>query len=409
MAKPVAFILKGYPRLSETFIAQEILGLERRGLDIRIVSLRHPDDPATHPIHNEIAAPVLYLPEYLRREPARVVAAWAACRSLPGYRAWRKDLARDYTRNRVRRFGQALVLAHEIGDRVSHLHAHFLHTPASVARYAALLLGLKWSCSAHAVDIWTSDEWEKREKLDSVDWLTTCTAFGAEHLRSLAMDAEKIVLTYHGLDLMRFPPPVSERPSRDGADEGDPIRLLSIGRKVPKKGLDTLLKALAQLPKDIQWRLTHIGTGALADKLTRQAEELDVSGRVEWRGAQSQETVLAAYRSADLFVLPCRVAENGDRDGLPNVLMEAQSQGLVCVSTRISGIPELIEDGETGVLVPPDDTAALASALTRLIRDPAARKKLGAAGQKRVHEEFDSNRGLDDLMARFSEGAGDSA
>src|SRR5204863_9033647 len=149
----VAFVLKGYPRLSETFIAQEILALEQRGLDILIVSLRHPTDPATHPVHREISAPVLYLPEYLHDEPRRVLRGWRQARRLPGYRAawriWLKDLIRDPTPNRIRRFGQALVLATELPADIRQLHAHFLHTPASVARYAAAMRGTGWSVSAH--------------------------------------------------------------------------------------------------------------------------------------------------------------------------------------------------------------------------------------------------------------------
>ena len=179
MAAPVAFILKGYPRLSETFIAQEIRALEERGLDIRIVSMRHPTDKAIHPVHREIKAPVSYLPEYLHDAPLRVWRAWRAMRQTPNYRtaraAFLADLRRDLTPNRVRRFGQALVLAHELPKEIGALHAHFLHTPASVARYAAILTGLRWTCSAHAKDIWTTPEWEKREKLADMAWLVTCT------------------------------------------------------------------------------------------------------------------------------------------------------------------------------------------------------------------------------------------
>ena len=156
----IAFVLKGYPRLSETFIAQEIAGLEALGVNIRIISLRHPTDVKRHPVHERVKAPVLYLPEYLHDEPLRVARAWWKARKLPGYRtAWRHwiaDLRRDVTRNRVRRFGQALVLATELPDHVTHLHAHFLHTPASVTRYTADLLGLAWTASAHARDIYTS-------------------------------------------------------------------------------------------------------------------------------------------------------------------------------------------------------------------------------------------------------------
>ena len=168
MGDKVAFILKGYPRLSETFIAQEILALERRGIDIHIISLRHPTDPATHVVHDEIAASITYLPEYLHYQPWRVLRAWWIGRKLGGYaqvwRLWWQDFKRDPTRNRVRRFGQALVLATELDTEVVQLHAHFLHTPASVARYASVLIRKPWSVSAHAKDIWTSPDWELRRE-----------------------------------------------------------------------------------------------------------------------------------------------------------------------------------------------------------------------------------------------------
>jgi len=176
----VAVVLKGYPRLSEAFIAQEIAALERRGLECLIVSLRRPTDRRRHPVHAEIRAPLLYLPEYLYREPLRVLRAWRRLRRWPTYapaRAlWLRDLRRDPTPNRLRRFGQALVLADELPRDVTQLHVHFLHTPASVTRYAALLRGLPWSGSAHAKDIWTTPDWEKREKLAACAWLVTCTA-----------------------------------------------------------------------------------------------------------------------------------------------------------------------------------------------------------------------------------------
>ena len=164
----VGFVLKGYPRLSETFIAQEILALEQRGLKILIISLRHPTDRTTHPVHRLIRSALLYLPEYLYQEPRRVWRGWLRSRRRSGYRAargaWLADLRRDPTPNRIRRFGQSLVLAAELPENVTHLHAHFLHTPASVARYAALITGLSWTVSAHAKDIWTIPVWEKRDK-----------------------------------------------------------------------------------------------------------------------------------------------------------------------------------------------------------------------------------------------------
>jgi glycosyltransferase involved in cell wall biosynthesis len=405
--RPIAFVLKGYPRLSESFIAQEIRALELQGLDIRIVSLRHPTDGASHPVHREIAAPVLYLPEYLYQEPRRVLQGWRFARRLPGYRAarlaWLRDLARDPTPNRVRRFGQALVLARELPGEIGHLHAHFLHTPASVARYAALLRGLPWTASAHAKDIWTTPEWEKREKLADCRWLVTCTASGHAHLAALA-PARRVTLAYHGLDFARFPPAERAPAERDGGDAAQPVRILSVGRAVAKKGYDDVLAALALLPPELHWRFVHIGGGALRDALRRQAAALGLSERIEWRGAQAQAAVLAAYRDADIFVLASRVAADGDRDGLPNVLMEAQSQGLVCLGTAIPGIGELIDDGISGVLVPPGALAALAAALARLIREPGRREALGAAGERRVRRDFAMAPGIARLAALFTEG-----
>ncbi len=397
----VAVVLKGYPRLSETFIAQEILALERRGFTLRLVSLRHPTDSKRHPVHDEVNAPVSYLPEYLYQEPLRVLRGWWRARRLPGYaaarRAFLRDLRRDLTPNRVRRFGQACVLAAELPAEVTWLYAHFLHTPASVARYTALMTGLPWSVSAHAKDIWTIPEWEKREKLAEAQWLVTCTRFGAEHLRALAPAPARVRLLYHGLDLTRFAAAPRAAATRDGSDPADPVRLLSVGRAVEKKGYDVLLQALAALPEGLHWRLTHIGGGPLRAALERQAAALGLAGRITWMGSQAQVEILAQYRTADLFILASRIARDGDRDGLPNVLMEAQSQGLACLATQVAAIPELIEDATSGVLVPPDDPAALATALARLITAPAERRRLGEAGQQRIRAEFDMKGGIDTL------------
>jgi len=401
----VAFVLKGYPRLSETFIAQEILALERRGLEILIVSLRHPTDRTTHPIHRLIRGPLLYLPEYLYQEPRRVRHGWLQSRRFPGYKAaraaWLADLRRDPTPNRVRRFGQALVLAAELPRDIGHIHAHFLHTPASVARYAALMTGLNWTVSAHAKDIWTLSEWESRTKLAEAEWVVTCSETARRHLASLAFRPESVSLSYHGLDLEQFPPPPLRSIGPDGSDPRRPVVILSVGRAVEKKGFDDLLEALAVLPVALEWRFVHIGGGALAASLQRQARRLGLAPRIEWRGTLAQPEVLAAYREADLFVLASKVAKDADRDGLPNVLIEAQSQQLACISTETSAIPELIQQGVTGLLIPPGEPNALAEALASLIRDPVQRARLGAAGERRVRTLFSMDPGIDLLASRF--------
>jgi len=405
----VAFVLKGYPRLSETFIAQEIAALERRGLDIVIVSLRRPTESRRHRVHDEIRAALLYLPEYLLLEPWRVLRAWWKVRRLPAYARVRalgwKDLKRDPTPNRMRRFGQALVLAAELPKDVGRLHAHFLHTPASVTRYAALLLGLPWTGSAHAKDIWTTPEWEKREKLASCEWLVTCTRANRDYLAALA-PAGRVELVYHGLDLKRFDANEMPARARDGRDASDPVVILSVARLVRKKGTDVLLRALARLPAGVHWRFVHVGGGPLAQRMKSLAKSLGIAERVQWKGAATQDELLAEYRNADIFALASRIAEDGDRDGLPNVLLEAQSQALACVATRVSAIPELVRDAHTGVLVDEGDVEALARALEGLIANPARRRSLGQAGEARVAEVFALEANVEALARKFGLGAG---
>jgi len=404
-AATVAIVLKGYPRISETFIAKELLALQERGLRFVIVSLRHPTDRVTHDFHARITAPVLYLPEYLHHEPWRVLKALARAVRAPGLAAtlgpWLRDLVRDRTPNRVRRLGQAIVLAAELPIGIAHLHAHFIHTPGSVARYAARLVGLPFSLSAHAKDIWTIPAWEKREKLADAAWTVTCTSVGAAHLTEL-VPACDIELLYHGIDTERFSP--GPRPSPPAAPILAPLTIVSVARCVPKKGLRVLLDALALLPVDLPWRHVHVGGGPLRDELLARATSLGLAERSQWLGALPQLAVLQVLRGGDLFCLPARIAEDGDRDGLPNVLMEAMGVGLPVVASRVGAIAELVEDGRTGLLIEPDDAPALARAIERLLLNEALRGSLARAGRALVTDRFSETRGLDRLAARFGLG-----
>lgn len=393
-ADRIVVVMKGYPRLSETFIAGELKALEDAGLVLDIVAMRRPGDGKRHPVHDEIKAQVSYLPEYLHWEPLRVARGMLKAARLPGFRkalsALLADLRRDDIRDRLRRFGQGAVLAAEMPGDARWLYVHFIHTPASVTRYASLMTGLPWSCSAHAKDIWTSADWDLGDKLGAAQWTTTCTRVGHQRLAALAQGRRPVHLVYHGIDLERFAAADGAQSARDGTQAGDPVRILAVGRAVPKKGLDVLLSALAMLPRELSWRLVHIGGGDQRPALERQAATHGIGDRITWRGAEDQPAVLAAYRQADVFALPCRVTDSGDRDGVPNVLVEAQSQGLACISTTVGGVPELIIDGETGVLVAPDDPGALAGALAQLICKPALRRRLGRAGEMRVRQHFDA-------------------
>ena len=395
----VAVVLKGWPRLSETFIAQELAGLEARGVTLELWSMRKPTDKERHPVHDRVTGRVVYLPEYLKDDPARILAGWRTARRLPGYAAARRkflaDLRRDFTPNRIRRWGQALVLAAELPPTIERLYAHFLHTPASVTRYAATMRGLPWSVSAHAKDIWTSEPWEVGEKLADCDWLVTCTNVGLQRLKELAPRPERLRLVYHGLDFAHLPPPPPPRPQRDGADPHDPVVVLSVGRKVEKKGYDDLLEALAALPRTLHWRFEHVGAGGLSDVLKTQAQSLGIADRCTWLGGQSQKAVFAALARADLFVLASKKAADGDQDGLPNVLMEAAHQGLPIVSTNAAAIGEFVTDGETGLLVPPAAPRDLSAALARMIAYPDLRQRLAQRAGEVVRTRFSYEAGVD--------------
>ncbi len=410
-----AVVVKGWPRLSETFIAQELALLEEAGHRFEIWSLRKPTDRKTHPLHARVSAPVRYLQEYLHDAPLRTLrgALWAL-----GHRRgwallwlWLGDFRRDLTLNRIRRLGQAMSLARELPQDIAGLYVHFLHTPASVARYAAFLRRLPWGFSAHAKDIWTSPDWELAEKIESAAFGATCTAYGAAQLRSLAPAGEedRVSLIYHGLELDRFPaPPVRDLASANAAGADRKFDILSVGRLVEKKGFDRLIEALALIPGEIDWRWTHIGGGDLKAELAEQARGLGLAERIVWRGAEDQTEVVAAMRASDLFVLPSRVARDGDRDGLPNVLMEAATQKLPIISTAVAAIPEFIRDGFEGVLSA-DAPEALASAISALAQDPQRRLNLAEAAYKRLVEEFLAEPGVGRLSTLIRENIARSA
>ena len=404
----ILFILKGYPRLSETFIAQEIKTLESLGLDIDIISLRKPTDKYTHPIHEEISAKVTYLPEYLKDDLCHVLKSWWRVRKLPTYKTslktWLKDLKRDFSINRIRRFGQALVLASTYKDRCVKMHSHFIHTPTSVTLYASQILDVPFSISAHAKDIWTIPDWEIVEKIQQSEWLTTCTQYNVEHLKDLCakhhVPPEKVFLNYHGIDLIRFSQSKFNSPESNQEKSNHTVQLLSVGRAVRKKGYPYLLEALAKIDKNLNWHFTHIGGGERLNELKQQANALNIDKKISWKGSQPQNIVLEHLTQSDVFVLLSIIDKNGDRDGLPNVLMEAQSQSLAVLTTRVSGIPELIENNVNGLFVDINNIDDIKTKLETLINDASLREQLGKAGQSKIYKKFDKDLNIVSLYQR---------
>ncbi len=405
----VAVVLRAWPRLSETFIAQELLELERRGLNMRIYALRKMGANEAHPIHLQLKSPVIYLGKSLWRNPWQFLLAWLLSYRNRGSAKARWMLRRQLefdrresyhpSADRRKNFRRGFLLASRLPRNTSLIYAHFLHDPASVARYAAVMRGFEWSFSAHAKGIWTLPQEEVREKVQSARWGLTCTDFHRRRLAQLGGDWDKISCIYHGLDLQRFPDygDRSLGPAGDSPDQ--PVVILSAARAIPKKGLDTLLNALSLLPEDLNWRWRLVGSGEARQALALEAGSLGLSDRIDWVAPLKHHELLEEYRSADIFALPCRVAANGDRDGIPNVLMEAMSQRLPVLSTWLPSIRELVSDG--GTLVSPNDISSLSEELETLIRNPWRRLKLGESGRRLIEERFSFNRHIEALVGKF--------
>jgi len=404
-ARPVlGYILKGYPRISETFISNEILLLEELGFSLSLFSMRQPRESVTHRSVTEIKARAAYLPETLIPHLPRLLYhnALLASSRPDGYRrAFRlmvRRLRRSRTSATLRHLLQAgyLVRALLPGTGVGHLHAHFAHSPASVALFASELSGLPFSFTAHAKDIHISDPAQLREKLQLARFVVTCTERNREYLAELAPPTTPIHCIYHGINVELFTRGAAQRQPRP------PFRILSVARLVEKKGLPTVFRALRLLlDQGHPIRYCLIGDGEERRPILASLERIGVGQVTEWLGTQPHEVVLEEYRKADLFVLGCQVARNGDRDGLPNVFLESMAMGVPVVATKVWAIPELVEDGRSGLLVPPEEPQAMAAAIVRLLTDMTLRRRIIAEAYDRVRNEFDNRRLIGKLGALF--------
>ena len=425
MSRPAAeigYILKSYPRTSETFIANEIYLLEQRGLRLRLFSMLTLTDPQRHAVVEATRAPLHYLPQFssMSEAPSFFVwlrsnaAAWQAshqqlCKARPlAYAATLLMALRLAVQHRVggklatnffKEFLQAGIIAQQVlsprPDRtIKHLHAHFCHSATTVAMFASSLSGVPYSFTAHAKDIYVAalNPGDLLPlKLRRAEFAVTCTQANHAHLSALGATTP-IHTIYHGLDTQAFTP-------RAQAVEPDPPVILTVGRVVEKKGFPVLLAACRLLKeRGVRFELLFIsGAGVGEPALVKLIEELELSDVVTLRPAVTQEVLKEIYQQVTLFALACQIAENGDRDGIPNVLVEAMAAGLPVVSTTVSGIPELIEHGVSGWLVAPKDATALADALEKLIAAPALREQLSSAAREKVVRLFDAEANVNAL------------
>ena len=398
-APPIGLLVKVFPKLSETFVLEEVLGLERLGVSLRLYTLSDPTDAVAHPAVDRVRAPRVQVPP----------AAWTAARellvrhvSLLGsaplryLRALRAAGSRG--RTGLRDFVRAGWLAVQLRrDGVEHLHTHFISTPADVAELAGALGGLPFSISAHAKDIYLSDPLALRRKMGAALFTVTCTDFNCRTLRSIAPDA-LVHRMYHGIDAAVFHPAHRQRPVLV------PL-VLSVGRLREKKGLDTLIEACALLKaRGVSFRCEIVGYGEEQSRLDALIEQHQLADQVQLTGKLTREQVVDRYARAAVYVQPSRVAADGDRDGIPNVLLEAMAMGVPVVATTVSGIPEVVRHAHNGLLVGPDQPAALAESIELLIADPALREALAGEARHTVTTQFDNDRNLRLVLRLFGHG-----
>lgn len=390
----IGIILKSYPRLSETFIVNELRGLEAAGHRLAIFSMQTADTTLRHQIVDTVHAPVTY-PETGWPRIRRLAADnWATLRRHPtGYlRAWWSALKHFYRLAGFKHlFRAAQVVRWAEREQVTHLHAHFAHSPASVAYFAHLIARIPYSISGHAKDIYLTRPAALTRRLARARFMVTCTAANLDYLRQLAPDAAgRIYLVRHGIDVERFVPPFP--PPR--ADH--PPLLLSVGRLVEKKGYPDLLRAYKLLrDQGVVFNALIVGSGPLKADIQDLIVQLGLSDTVRLAGSLAQESIVPLYHRAQLFVLAPHPLANGDRDGLPNVLLEAMAARVPIVTTEISGIPEVLTHNRHALLTPPRDPVALAAAIRWALADPQRLAPLIEASFELVCQRFDYKRAID--------------
>ncbi len=400
------------PRLSETFVSRELFALRRLGLTVLAASVHRPEPAWQEPELAALAAEAV--PVYGRGWPRLLADALAEFFRHPSTAAGTLALAigdarRASTlsgRQRLKVLWQALAglaLARRVRPAgVGHLHAHMAHVPTTIAMYTARQLGIAFSFTGHAADIFR-DRALLAEKLDRAAFVRCISYWHRRFYQDIVPrpDGDYPVVRC-GVDTADFAP---EPASHIFATGTLSLLLLGVGRLVPKKGFDLLLQALAELPPSLpSWHCRLVGDGPELLNLAEQSKRLGLSDRVSFTGALANPAVAWELRRADLFILPCRTAADGDRDGIPVVLMEAMATGVCAVSGDLPTIRELICDRKNGRLVPPDDPAALAWALAELIADHRQRRELARQGRRRVEEEFSLESNARRLLAALDAG-----
>lgn len=395
----IGFVLKGYPRVSETFIAQEIYLLEQQGFKIEILSMRKAREPERQPIVSLIKAPVTYIPEYIWAEWGTVLKENLRTLTMhPG--RYLRYLAVALTRSAmqkddspIKRFLQAswLISKKNLGTAkapIHHLHSHFAHTPTELTWYMSRIAGLKYSISAHAKDIYTISQKELVERINSSEFIMTCTSYNHEFMQKLpAVQPQKVHKVYHGINLESFKP--TQTHSYNAAELS---RFVSVGRLVEKKGYDVIFTALQNLKQDgVKFRYDIYGAGELKKELLALRTQLNLDSEIHFHYTATHPQIIERFNQGGIFICGSKLTASGDRDGIPNTVAEAMSMELPVIATNVSGIPELITHDSDGLLIDEKDPHQLTAALKQLLQNTDKARTLGLAARQKVAQVFDSS------------------
>ncbi len=392
---PIAYLMKRYPRLSETFILNEIAVMEGLGATLELFSLLPPEPPPHHPLVADIKAPLHHLP--LAKGAKAVALLGAHGRSLRAHplrygHAIGRALVASLQSRRPLSVWKQFVRAGFVADRcrargVGLIHAHFANAPAAVAAFASVMSGIPFSFTTHAKDLYLTSQRVLRRRVRDARFITTCTGYNVDYLKGFLPSSahDKVHLVYHGIDLNRF----SLRPEARPRHGGVPL-ILSVGRLVPKKGFSDLIAACALLSEQgIGFQCAIVGEGPLRAELAADIARRGLDAQVRLIGSMTHAELAKFYHEADIFALAPQIIANGDRDGIPNVIVEAMASGVPVVSTAVSGIPEVVRNHRTGLLVPSEAPAALAEALRQLIGNPSLGVQMAKAARALLEAELD--------------------
>ena len=396
----IGYIVSLFPCWSETFILNEIIALQERGVPVRIFSLKPPSEPLVHDAAKRLLAEVIYPPPWWRlflsllatvvRQPVRGFRLLYGPLRQASRRGSGEVMKALYTVLVATFFAR---VARRLG--INHFHAHWATYPALAVRTMQALTGKRYTLTTHAHDIFLANPY-LGENLASAQTVVTISEYNRRYLISGGTPAGKIKVVPCGIDLQQF--------TGNGTPGRETGALVTIGRLEGIKGFPYLVQACAILnARGVPFTCDIIGEGSLRAVLEQAISANGLEGSVRLRGALSQHQVRTALAGAQVFVLPSVQTPDGNQDGIPVALMEAMALGLPVISTRVSGIPELVVDGVSGLLVAPGDAVALADAIERLLNDPALRELLSRQGSAAVRARHDISRSVAQMQEIFSE------